>query len=108
MSAETANTDAAVPATRGEVVTYDGEPVVTFFFSTSGGRTEDVENTPLGNEPLPWLKSVDDPYDDASPKHRWGPLPMAPRDGRPPSSAASSRGASAASRCAVAAARRAS
>jgi stage II sporulation protein D len=51
-------------------------PVVTYFFSTSGGRTEDVENTPLGNEPRPWLKSVDDPYDDASPRHRWGPIRM--------------------------------
>jgi stage II sporulation protein D len=49
---------------------------VTFFFSTSGGRTEDVENTPLGNEPRPWLKSVDDPYDDMSPRHRWGPIRM--------------------------------
>jgi stage II sporulation protein D len=73
VSAETVNTDAAVAATRGEVVTYDGAPVVTFFFSTSGGRTEDVENTSLGTAPQPWLKSVEDPYDDASPKHRWGP-----------------------------------
>ena len=57
-------------------MTYNGVPVVTYFFSTSGGRTEDVENTPLGNEPRPWLKSVDDPYDDASPRHRWGPIRM--------------------------------
>ena len=73
LAAETATTDAATYATRGQVVTYDGEPVITYFFSTSGGRTENVENTSLGNEPLPWLKSVPDPYDDASPKHRWGP-----------------------------------
>ena len=57
-------------------MTYNGAPVVTYFFSTSGGRTEDVENTPLGNEPRPWLKSVDDPYDDKSPRHRWGPIRM--------------------------------
>jgi stage II sporulation protein D len=73
VSAETATTDAAVAATAGEVVTYEGRPVVTYFFSTSGGRTEDVENSVLGTTPLPWLRSVDDPYDDASPKHRWGP-----------------------------------
>ncbi len=73
VDAETAATDAAVRDTAGEVVTYAGKPVVTYFFSTSGGRTESVENSVLGNEPLPWLKSVDDPYDDASPKHRWGP-----------------------------------
>jgi len=47
---------------------------VTYFFSTSGGQTEDVENSFGGSEPRPWLKSVDDPYDDVSPRHRWGPL----------------------------------
>ena len=76
VAAEVASTNQAIAATAGEVVTYDGQPVVTFFFSTSGGRTEDVENTPLGNEPRPWLKSVDDPYDDTSPRHRWGPIRM--------------------------------
>jgi stage II sporulation protein D len=76
VAAETAATNAAVNATRGQVVTYDGAPVTTYFFSTSGGRTEDVENTTLGTEPKPWLKSVDDPYDDVSPKHRWGPIRM--------------------------------
>src|SRR4051812_29349385 len=69
--AETASTNAAVAATRGQVVTYNGQPVVTYFFSTSGGETESVENTPLGTEPRAWLKSVDDPYDDVSPRHRW-------------------------------------
>jgi stage II sporulation protein D len=76
VAAETPSTNQAVADTRGQVVTYDGEPVVTFFFSTSGGRTEDVENTSLGSEPLPWLKSVEDPYDNVSPKHRWGPIKL--------------------------------
>jgi stage II sporulation protein D len=76
VAAETASTNQAVNATRGQVVTYGGVPVVTFFFSTSGGRTEDVENTTLGTEAKPWLKSVEDPYDDISPKHRWGPIKM--------------------------------
>jgi stage II sporulation protein D len=74
LAAEEASTTGAVIQTRGEVVTYEGQPVVTFFFSTSGGRTENVELTALGNEPKPWLTSVDDPYDDASPRHRWGPI----------------------------------
>ena len=69
--AETPSTDGAIAATRGEVVTYDGEPVTTYFFSTSGGRTENVEFGFPGGEPKPWLKSVEDPYDDVSPKHRW-------------------------------------
>jgi len=76
VAAETASTDAAVAATSGQVVTYDGEPVVTFFFSTSGGRTENVENTSLGTTPQPWLKSVADPYDKVSPRHTWKPVTM--------------------------------
>jgi stage II sporulation protein D len=68
---ETAATNASVRDTRGQVVTYDGQPVVTYFFSTSGGKTEAVENTTLGDEPKPWLKSVDDEYDSVSPRHRW-------------------------------------
>ena len=74
VAAETPATDAAVAATHGEVVTYGGRPVATYFFSTSGGRTENVENSFLGAQPEPWLRSVDDPYDSTSPKHRWGPL----------------------------------
>jgi stage II sporulation protein D len=74
VAGETPATDTAVTATRGEVVTYAGKPVATYFFSTSGGKTENVENSFLGARPQPWLTSVDDPYDDASPKHSWGPL----------------------------------
>jgi len=73
---EKAPTNEAVRQTRGQVVTFEGRPVVTYFFSTSGGRTESVENTSLGTRPLPWLKSVSDPYDKVSPRHRWGPIRM--------------------------------
>ena len=68
---ETAATDEAVAATAGTIVTFAGQPVVTYYFSTSGGRTENVENVFLGAEPEPYLTSVDDPFDDASPRHRW-------------------------------------
>src|SRR4051812_16121853 len=70
VTAEGPATNQAVNATRGRVVTYAGKPVTTYFFSTSGGETEDVENS-LGGAPKPWLKSVDDPYDGVSPYHRW-------------------------------------
>jgi stage II sporulation protein D len=73
-SAETATTNSAVASTAGEVVTYNGEVVVTYFFSTSGGHTENVENIFSGSDPKPWLRGVDDPYDDSSPYHRWGPF----------------------------------
>ena len=57
-------------------------PVATYFFSTSGGRTEDVENTSLGDTPQPWLKSVEDEFDGVSPRHRWGPIRMTLRERR--------------------------
>ena len=71
ISGEDPRTNAAVAATGGEVVVFEGKPIVTYYFSTSGGRTEDVENSFLGAEPAPYLKSVADPYDTASPRHRW-------------------------------------
>lgn len=73
VGAETTSTDQAVAQTAGQIVTYQGEPIVTYFFSTSGGRTENVENGFLGAKPAPYLKSVKDPFDKESPKHTWGP-----------------------------------
>jgi stage II sporulation protein D len=71
IAGETAATDAAVAATAGEIVAYDGKPIVTYYFSSSGGRTENIENVFLGAAPAPYLVSVDDPYDGASPRHTW-------------------------------------
>ncbi|MBA3436595.1 MAG: SpoIID/LytB domain-containing protein [Thermoleophilaceae bacterium] len=71
VSAETSRTNKAVADTARQVLTYDGDPVTTFYFSTSGGRTENVELSFLGAQPQPYLESVRDPYDDISPRHRW-------------------------------------
>ncbi|MEA2194807.1 MAG: hypothetical protein QOG42_1241, partial [Solirubrobacteraceae bacterium] len=71
IAGETPATDAAVAATVNEIVAYAGKPIVTYYFSTSGGRTENIENVFLGAAPAPYLTSVDDPYDDAAPRHRW-------------------------------------
>ena len=71
VSSETSSTNAAVRATAGEVVKYDGKVAVTYFFSTSGGHTENVENVFYGGAPQPYLKGVEDPADEISPKHRW-------------------------------------
>ncbi len=60
----------AVEETSREVITYKGQVATAFFFSTSGGRTEDVENVFYGS-PLGYLRSVEDPYDNKSPTHRW-------------------------------------
>lgn len=72
VGAETATTNAAVAATAGEVVTYDGVPVTTYYFASSGGETEDVQNSFIGAQPEPWLVSVPDPFDDV----RFGPISM--------------------------------
>jgi stage II sporulation protein D len=73
VSAETPSTDVAVAATRGQIVTYKGNPAITYFFSSSGGYTENVENVWLGSTPEPWLKGVPDPYDGVggNPNHHW-------------------------------------
>ena len=77
VAAETPSTDAAVGATRGQVVTYHGSPVITYFSSSSGGHTENVENVFAGSAPDPWLRGVSDPYDGAAgnPNHRWSLSP---------------------------------
>jgi stage II sporulation protein D len=71
ITGERPTTDAAVAATRNEIVVYGSKPIVTYYFSASGGRTENVENSFLGSDPAPWLVSVDDPFDSLSPRHRW-------------------------------------
>ena len=73
VGAETASTDAAVAATSGQIVTYHGAPAVTYFFSSSGGYTESVQNVWSGATPEPWLRGVPDAYDGAGhdPYHRW-------------------------------------
>ncbi len=68
---EAPSTTSAVAATAGQIVTYAGTVATTFFFSTSGGYTENIENAFVGSQPRPWLKGVKDPYDDPSPYHRW-------------------------------------
>jgi len=71
-NAETPATDAAVEATIGEVVTYAGKPVTTFYFASSGGETESVQDAFPGATPEPYLTAVLDPFDTT----RFGPMTM--------------------------------
>jgi stage II sporulation protein D len=66
VGAETATSDAAVAATAGQIVTYDGHPAVTYFFASSGGHTESIQNVWPGATADPWLQGVADPYDNAA------------------------------------------
>ncbi|MBI4434225.1 SpoIID/LytB domain-containing protein [Candidatus Uhrbacteria bacterium] len=54
------NLVAAVEATRGIVVTYDGDVVVTPYYAQSDGRTRTWEQV-WGGKPKAWLASVEDP-----------------------------------------------
>jgi len=71
---EKPTTNAAVDATAGKVVLYEGQVAKTFFFSTSGGRTASAED--IWGEAVPYLVSVPDPHDSISPHHKWGPFPF--------------------------------
>jgi stage II sporulation protein D len=71
VTGESVRSDAAVSDTTGRIVTYAGQPAVTYYFSTSGGHTENVEYSFVGSLSKPWLVGVPDPYDTQSPYHRW-------------------------------------
>jgi stage II sporulation protein D len=71
--AERPRTDHAVYATLGEVLTWGGQVARTYYSSSSGGRTEAVQDAWPGSSPIPYLRSVPDPYDVYSPHHDWGP-----------------------------------
>lgn len=74
--AETPEGRAAVNATRGRVLTYEGVPIEAFFYSTCGGRTADAAEV-FGGAAKPYLRSVSDEADNGgaycsiSPRYRW-------------------------------------
>ena len=72
VAAESANASGAVDATKGQVVLYNGKVADTLFFSTSGGRTASAVDAT--GDAVPYLVSVSDPFDTASPYHNWGPV----------------------------------
>jgi SpoIID/LytB domain protein len=72
--AETRPGNLAVGATAGQVLTWEGRVALTYYDSSSGGRTAAVSDAIPGMPQFPYLVSVDDPYDGISPHHRWGPI----------------------------------
>ena len=55
----------AVEDTKGQIMIYDGEPILAAFHSTSSGVTEDAVN--VWSEDLPYLRSVDSSQDENAP-----------------------------------------
>jgi stage II sporulation protein D len=70
LDSETAATNAASDATRGQVLMYGGNIAETYFSACSGGHTESVQNVFFGPS-IPYLVGVPDPYDYYCPLHDW-------------------------------------
>ena len=60
----------AVEETKGQVLLHGGSPAVTFYSSTSNGRTYPNEQV-FGGEPLPYLRGIVEDDDDESPLAHW-------------------------------------
>ena len=68
ISREDARTRKAVAETRGEILTYELQPIEAYFHASCGGRTESGKEA-LGRD-LPYLQSVDCPCGKL-PQSRW-------------------------------------
>lgn len=71
VTAESPSATAAVKATHGQILTYEGKVATTFYYSSSGGRTASSED--VFGIVTPYLQARDDPWDVLSPYHRWEP-----------------------------------
>jgi stage II sporulation protein D len=69
LDAESAATNQAVDATRGQVMVYDGLPILAYFHSDSGGYTEDAKN--VWSTDIPYLKGIPDRFSSDSPEASW-------------------------------------
>jgi stage II sporulation protein D len=58
----------AVYETQGQILTYEDQPISASFFSTSNGYTENSED--YWPNKLPYLRSVESPWDKKSPKFK--------------------------------------
>jgi stage II sporulation protein D len=77
LAGERSRTSDAVRATAGRVVLYGGKVASTLYFSSSGGKT--ASSVDVFGVTVPYLVSKPDPWDKASPYHRWGPVPVGAR-----------------------------
>ena len=67
--AEAVSANRAVDATKGETVCYNNKVVSAYFFSTSGGSTENSGE--VWSVSLPYLKSVPDTYEQNAGRQVW-------------------------------------
>ncbi len=69
-STETPSSIEAVTATSGIIMTYNYEPILAYFHSTSGGKTADDKDVWLGTD-FPYLESVECKFGEDSPHNEW-------------------------------------
>jgi stage II sporulation protein D len=79
LASEDPATTRAVRETAGEIVTYQGTPILAYYHSTCGGHTAAIEEVWGHRMPVPYLKSVSDEvggkkgsyYCESSNRFRW-------------------------------------
>jgi stage II sporulation protein D len=69
VDAETKATRSATRATAGEVLTFEGAPILAVFHSTAGGRTATAGE--VWGEDVPYLRVVEVEDEDAAPHTYW-------------------------------------
>jgi stage II sporulation protein D len=68
INSETITTQNAAAATRGQVLTYNGQIIEAAFHAASGGHTENSEN--IWTKAVPYLRGVPD-FDQTAPVYQW-------------------------------------
>lgn len=56
----------AVDSTRGEVLTFEGSPILAVYHANAGGKTEDPLY--IWESSIPYLKSIYSPWDESAPR----------------------------------------
>ncbi|MFO0687336.1 MAG: SpoIID/LytB domain-containing protein [Myxococcota bacterium] len=69
LESESAPTRRAADATRGEILTHSGRPILAAFHSTSGGRTASASE--VWGKPVPYLDSVEVEHEEDAPFTYW-------------------------------------
>lgn len=70
VSAEADSTNSAVMQTAGEIITYNGKPIIAYFHSTCGGGTVNGGEVWSGSD-FPYLAAVRCPHCSESPHYEW-------------------------------------